>query len=398
MCVAHCQSLALLLTLEVNNMVNKTITGPYSYGGTRTDNYGNVAYGAPGSRLRKTITDNSWGSPPFPDKDGDHKKEVYYPLSVTGRDRRHNLTRYTFDDHVVAVRPYSVGQYPPISLQNWAALRTKALASFSPVKPVFDLSLVLFELRELPSLLRESGAYLLKQKSLWDDIGGSYLQYKFGWAPLISDLVTLINLGEEIDQRASQLENYAKKLRAKGSLGGTSSQVSWNQEVAQYGYAKFTGIPKFTIATTARYQAKFKDFDAGNLKDNGGLKKFRQAIGLKAPLSTIWNALPWSFLVDYFFNVSDFIVAASGLASYDLESICIMQDYQCNGETVIYPQYFEGEVTNITSTVTGWSRRCYLDARPALRFLPILSNTQKLNIAALLSSARARRSHYGGSG
>jgi hypothetical protein len=41
------------------------------------------------------------------------------------------------------------------------------------------------------------------------------------------------------------------------------------------------------------------------------------------PLYTLWQLLPWSFLVDYFVDVSDFLGAS--YSSHSVRSICIMR-------------------------------------------------------------------------
>jgi hypothetical protein len=54
------------------------------------------------------------------------------------------------------------------------------------------------------------------------------------------------------------------------------------------------------------------------------------AFGLNRPAAAIWQAIPWSFVIDYFTNISTFLEASGGVAEYRPSQICIM--YTCEAE------------------------------------------------------------------
>jgi hypothetical protein len=51
----------------------------------------------------------------------------------------------------------------------------------------------------------------------------------------------------------------------------------------------------------------------------------RQMLGLRLHPTTMWNAIPWSWLTDYFSNFGDVLEASETLASLKVTRMCVMQ-------------------------------------------------------------------------
>jgi hypothetical protein len=212
------------------------------------------------------------------------------------------------------------------------------LARLNPNVPDVDLPLFLFELREAPKMIRDLGNFL--KKPLQPDVPGSYLAYQFGWKPLFSDLHKLANLAETISKMESHYETIARKQSASGSLdsyntswkGGTQtgSGISWKYE--------------YQLERKVWFSARAVPVKSAPYFGESPHEALRRTLGLNLSASTIWNALPWSWLVDYFVGVGDYLDASRGTSAFDIKSICIMvhdimdvspTDIQATGSTII---------------------------------------------------------------
>ena len=139
-------------------------------------------------------------------------------------------------------------------------------------------------------------------RSMSKALADTYLEWTFGWKPLASDIadayVGLHNRSRFSDRQAIrvsakdrfQLPNPSKYILRTTSIGNVT------QSSRQYG--EYTVVMYGMIRTGA---------------DKSGLVSRAQMLQLDLPhfVPTIWDLIPYSFIVDYFTNVGEVIRALS---------------------------------------------------------------------------------------
>jgi hypothetical protein len=209
--------------------------------------------------------------------------------------------------------------------QSWV---NKALADINPSVPVIQLPLVAWEMREFPRLLKNLFDWyrVLKYNEgiPLSEVPGTYLAWQFGWKPLVNDLMTLVQLAFDIEAKNRQWRKIIQKRRRYGTI---------LEEDGTYRLSSTTGAVGVSESwSMVQYQRKVwycaiwePDTELPDLALNGALDQVYRAYGMHQPINMLWNAVPWSFLIDYFLGVSDFLEASEGLVKFKPAVICFME-------------------------------------------------------------------------
>lgn len=126
---------------------------------------------------------------------------------------------------------------------------------------------------------------LLKDgRSVGKTAAGVYLQYRYGWKPLMMDIAGLASL------YAEQSNNKALILSGEG-----------------YAKEEFTIVKpyNFEVSGGGKRSSYTKLY---GMVDNNGLR-MADRLGLSNPLELAWELVPYSFVVDWFVPVSDILSA-----------------------------------------------------------------------------------------
>lgn len=216
---------------------------------------------------------------------------------------------------------------PALPSTDWNYWKAKALASINPYRTQLDLPLFLFELRELPSMLRDLG-HVLSGKIKPSSVPGGYLAYNFGWAPLTSDLAALFNFAESINKSRLALQNAANGKKISHKLGTKSSyglQQTYSYALGVSGNYNLRYNTETTVKAwcTARVHLTSPLPPVGSDLD---MLALRTAFGLNLRGETLWDAIPWTWLIDYFANIGDLISARNGYSSWKFKDLhCMVQ-------------------------------------------------------------------------
>lgn len=353
-----------------------------THGGSITDKY-NGNFVAFDGGISHWQSKQSWSSPGPPYVDPNNvtlTTRSAKPARVSG-----DGVRYVFDDYAIGGYTTDGVWYPT---PNWVELTNEALARTNPAKPIVDLPLFLFELRELPRALRDLGRQL--DGAARSDPGGTYLSYQFGWAPLFSDLRTLLSLVKETEKRIKSLKEDARHQRSKGGLPGRSWTVSDKTYRWSYGGSGMYVRYRRTYEETNWYSTAYyvDPSDLPSLTDSG-YERMQWALGLKVSASTVWNAIPWSWLIDYFSTIGSFMEANRGNIPWKAHNMCIMSKGTETLDISKKSSYgFLSPPSLSGGNVTFTAKRRKVIAHPTARihFSPFLSNGQKANLLALASS------------
>lgn len=216
----------------------------------------------------------------------------------------------------------------------WTYWQTKAIANMNPNRSDTGIPLFLFEFKDFPEMLHHAGRVLTRHARA-SDYPGSYLAYHFGWAPLVQDLRTLFDLAKKIDDRSRYLRNLEKGSKVKRTLRSGLADSTSQADLALYSLPAWPEgwLYKYTRETKTYvkvwYTANAKLLPGYNLpKSNGDLRSLsaRQSLGLTTNPAAVWDFIPWSWLIDYFGNVGDFMQAVNGQLQTQCTRLNIMHE------------------------------------------------------------------------
>lgn len=278
----------------------------------------------------------------------------------------------------------------------------RVLAQSGPLSPRIYTPVSVFELRELPSMLKHAGDLLLGirklPKKLTDpaEIASATLAYQFGWAPLIEDIGKMLNFSELVRKKQREIAkaNSRDGLRRRVTLDKSTSNNTVNSEVhGSLGRVNFHQTMTREVWATARWHVR----DLSQIgKVPSFTDSFKTAYGLNRghiPIS-VWKALPWSWAIDWFADISNIMSANYNTLYYKPTRVCFMQKRittSINDPKTVYFSSGEVEIGSGSITTTHLSRRVVSNPTTSLSLkLPFLDNF-KLSILGSMSVLAIRR-------
>lgn len=276
-------------------------------------------------------------------------KDKVHPLTITKRKtqieplngtRQVGFNTYTVKDFY----PNNATTFPndttheAVPLLSVAAATTKLLARTNPNRVESSIPQFIGELKDVPNLFRARAAGLhAKRPKFGSTAGGTYLQWKFGWEPLIRDLQNFLNGQNLVDKRVKELQNLylnggiSRRLRLSSGSGhgdGTLTILSFPPTFiikgrysritkgSQWGSVKWvpTAVPKDMSNESLRKLARDAVFGVGGVH-----------------ISDVWELLPWSWMVDWSSNIGDWLQSRRNRIPVVPRDICIMQYRETKG-------------------------------------------------------------------
>lgn len=239
-------------------------------------------------------------------------------------------------------------------------------------------------------MLKNLGEILLKKLSARAMTEG-YLAYSFGWKPLVSDLSTLWNITQKVEERDRYLRKLEHGTYLRRKLGGGVVQ----QSKTSNGYEVPASDGGYILQADVEILEKQKAWFTANAKllspplpaSDRHRTLMNEALGLNVSPGTLWNMIPWSWLIDYFANFSDFMSAQRGNYIISIPSMCVMvrSDVSSKLSNVRVRSGFTVTGGDLLKT-TVKQRTVVYQPVPWLTLDPILSGTQMLNLGALITA------------
>jgi len=237
---------------------------------------------------------------------------------------------------------------------------------------------------------RKEATSLKRAKAVLAD---SWLEYSFGWKPLLNDISEGINAYERIRDNSFVRRTFS----ATGEVEGEYVQ-SWTPDAAGQVFLKSRRITKTTL------QVRYKVGTSRDLTGQQSTEGMANLLGVgwRDFVPTIWELTPWSFLIDYFANVGEILDAATTITS-DITWVCktvrktrtykidsavdVERTKQASGQLYIDTGGSAGETEEFERKITRSSLSSL--PFPSFRFqVPGVDSLKWINIAALASSRR----------
>lgn len=247
-------------------------------------------YSEPGSP--PTFTRTNWFGPP----DVGTWAGAWLPY-----DFRYDIPQLGIAQNLLGNLELNEGFIPQVDA---AAFARKALdKALDQIPESVSIANFLIELREAKSLIPRLNG--------WQTGSDQFLNWNFGWSPLISDLKKFFTVVADVRAR---LEHLKKVNHRTVTLSHMRKFIVVDDQSPPPYTSTYVMADNDVHATT---KTSYLQVDARiNLKvsydlDLGGSDAFMQAmcsaLGLMNPTKIIWNAIPFSFVVDWLTNISDFL-------------------------------------------------------------------------------------------
>lgn len=240
---------------------------------------------------------------------------------------------------------FSAMSVPSVGFSTEVGMNTlgaQAIAKCKPTNSAADISVMLGE------ILRE-GAPRLIGAALWRDRSrelrkrGSdeYLNYQFGWKPIVNDITKVASAIARADTIMRQYQrDSGKMVRRRFSFpplhtvstsnvgSGWPNDVNPSSSVHMYPTVSGRAVLKSEQLQRRWFSGAFTYYmpKDGNVYSSmrGQAQMAKKLLGLSLTPSTVWNLSPWSWAVDWFSNAGDVI---SNLSDWMVDSLCLHYGY-----------------------------------------------------------------------
>lgn len=232
---------------------------------------------------------------------------------------------------------------------------TEWIAKNRPGNPVASLAQLILEMRDVP---RRTALLKARAKRL-QDVGSDYLNVEFGWKPFIKDLRKAFVLQQTLEKRLKQLvrdnglsiRRRSKKLtvtesvhvEVSGSLlcpfghlgdpviGGDPDLLDGYYICGPFGHLADPSWPG-SCDYTVRTIQDTTTWNCGTFRyyvpDIGSSRWTANAIavlyGYRSTPATVYEVMPWSWLIDWFANVGDIL---SNMSTNAVENETLTNSY-----------------------------------------------------------------------
>lgn len=270
-----------------------------------------------------------------------------------------------------------------------AAVVTSMLNFTNPSRPYVDPGMLIQDLVDLPKMVRDIGDFIKRGHKNPSSrmVASGFLGWTFGWLPLFRDLQKLLNFQSAVEKRK-------KVLRSLRSGGQHSTYTAFD---GTYKYPSYNGYFVTTYGTspygTFQWEAKAKKWGSVTYRltadspplDESGIDAVAQSLvfGMNLSMETLWDLMPWTWLIDWFANVGDILGANRNVLRTQATNICVMEQIQawCISLTLIGTP---GTVTvDQSNGIVTKSRRIGFTGPSLVLQIPFLDGTQWSILSAL---------------
>lgn len=283
------------------------------------------------------VVGNRLGTNPF-----DLARQYTYLWIVNGPNR-YTGDQWTYNDYV-AGSPTGFPTWSPAAPSLSAAF-VRGLARTNPNRAFVDTPVFLFELKDIPQLVYDWGRQIryAHTRFYWNRAGvdlrevpryiaSKYVEYQFGIDPFVRDLQKMLDVVGQVDKKVKQLkhlqqgfsrrhatvfsdEKYENRVTPKFVSGLYNEQNTFSYQLTQ--------TRRDWVSTTwnAIYPESLP-------KTDDELRNLARtlAFGWDISFSTLWEAMPWSWLFDWFGNVGDIFAATRNHIPVNHTGSCVMTE------------------------------------------------------------------------
>lgn len=227
------------------------------------------------------------------------------------------------------------------SIPSADARIAKGLSLTNPNRPVVSLPTFIFELQDIPRMLKDWGKRLMQSHPVvakkWDlrlvprSVAKSYIEYQFGFLPFYQDLSKIIDFQRSVDKKLRMLDNMAKH---PGGTAAGATVFSTERKSAVSGQTYVSDL--YQEGRWITYRDTYSDrswistrweplIDIPRTVEDRSALAYRLAFGLDLSFATVWQAMPWSWLIDWFTNIGDIMDQTRNTIPVAHAGCCLMR-------------------------------------------------------------------------
>lgn len=209
---------------------------------------------------------------------------------------------------------------------------TTALSRTNPGRPDVSLPVFVAELREIPKALYDAGLGLNRTYVRNNSASG-----QFAWVPLYSDFFKLLRLVQYVEKRRKELQD----LYDGG--GSRTGLTTWANDQEHLLSDQWVHTLEGIIVADYRYHTHSKQWANCRWKPTTpGLRSgqdlvsqaYKSVLGWRISPADVWELLPWSWFIDYFTNVGDYLQGTDNSVAWVDGPVCVMTHTRTTGEMV----------------------------------------------------------------
>lgn len=268
-----------------------------------------------------------------------------------------------YAEHTYEGNVYPTGVTAPIAVNNdGSSFGATAYAKMKPDKPSMQGLNSIYELKDVPGMLR--------QRFLKDGlagIGNYYLALKFGWEALLRDVQSLVITQQQAQDRLKQLiRDEGRPIKRRITLSDSISAMSQGEGTGNgfgpsfvtYFYAdggSWREVRKTTEQIWA--SARFRYWLPPGPRDvRWTTTMMAKIFGLNPTPLVVYNAIPWSWLIDWFTNAGDVVsnLQTSLVDRLAADYFYVMRHTENSSETTFSSKFYRYKtlaIVPVTATV-----------------------------------------------
>lgn len=307
----------------------------------------------------------------------------------------------SFESYVADVLGNS-NEFPHIGVSgapNDVAAATIGAAATNPSRPYVDIPVNILELGEISKLWQVQGRTIQREarglRSLPRGDTDLYanaqanLRYQYGIRPLVGDLVKLLHFSDQVDRRVRELNRLRSSRGLRRTTGVFSGAACDSMSrVVQSDGIYVVGTFGGTTTQNVRVHCRWLPDGTTDLSAPSSMRALarRAVLGLTLDQSTLWEAMPWSWLVDWCGNVGEFFKAHRNIVGATLSDVSVMRHTRTEWS---WEGWTDGvaRITPITA-IRESKQRATSFVAPTAHF-PFLNGNQ-MGILASLAITRSR--------
>nr|UJQ84939.1 MAG: putative maturation protein [Leviviridae sp.] len=256
----------------------------------------------------------------------------------SGTNQGPGANKLVYENYPMGYQRNWIAGHLPTSAPPDAGLGATILSRTNPSRPVIVPFTLVQDLVDIPKMLKDVGRLARTPRRLLSgrEAANQYLGAKFGWLPLIDDAKKLINLGEYIQKRKGELDRLYSgqglKRRIRLGHGHASNHGGLETFNSDLGMSPLlTGRVSVDTDEIVWGTARWKPTNVPPGYNPSDADKFRTAKQLVSGLTTegvikgAWDVLPWTWMVDWFGNIGDWLTQSSSTVPAAPVSCCIMR-------------------------------------------------------------------------
>jgi len=290
-----------------------------------------------------------------------------------------------------------------------------------------SLANAIYELREIPALLRQTGQFMknawmgfaqprVSGKAMSSEFADDFLAYQFGWRPFVSDITKLLDAvifaKQYLDQliaqnntwikRSQTLEEESSSTVIRNALGPGLSPGGFDiQQLCEldgngaYGSRQVIQDKVRKVWSVGSFKFYRPELDALNPEFYSAAmaaRRYLLLLGARINPIHLYQAVPWSWLIDWFVNLGDLIQRAD--EAYNDGMLCrylyIMQSQEIKIRSLHTLFFWSGHKTFEFERSVSSKQRVYADSPYGFVLGGSLTATQWSILGALGLSKNVR--------